>query len=112
MHRTDPATCEPAHAVAVLILNIARHVHRAWLRGPHPWSQPALNSSSTSRHLGLSSLTPSFAPRQFLVSTRLHSKCPPRLRVQSCFAVNLCYVVRTFRAFRLLTEPQTRLYWD
>src|SRR5713101_3158058 len=27
-------------------------------------------------------------------------------------AVKLCYEVRTFRAFRLLTEPQTRLYWE
>ena len=24
----------------------------------------------------------------------------------------LCYGVRTFRAFRLHAEPQTRLYWD
>jgi hypothetical protein len=26
-------------------------------------------------------------------------------------AEKLCYEVRTFRAFRLHTEPQTRLYW-
>jgi hypothetical protein len=26
--------------------------------------------------------------------------------------VKLCYEVRTFRAFRLPADPQTRLYWD
>jgi hypothetical protein len=76
MHRTDAAAREPAHAVAVLILNIARCVHRSGLRGPRPSLQPSLNPSSSMRDLPLPSrlLVIAFASR--LVSTRLHSKCP------------------------------------
>ena len=67
------------------------------LRRPRPRPQSPLN--------------PSFAPRQLLVSTRLHSKYPPVSQSFWLVAAKLCYEVRVFRAFRLHAEPQTRLYW-
>jgi hypothetical protein len=66
MHGADAAARQPADPIAVLILNVARRVHRPRLRVPRARFQPSGN--------------PSFAPRQLLVSTRLHSKCPPRVR--------------------------------
>jgi hypothetical protein len=95
MHRADASARQPAHPIAVLILNIARLVHRSRLRLPHARSQPPLD--------------PSFALRHLLMSTRLHSKCPPRLRACGLPTNELCYGVRTFRVFRLHAEPQTRL---
>ena len=98
MHRADPATRQSAHPITVLILHVARPIHRRRLRLPRPRPQPPLNSS--------------FAPRHVLVSTCLHSKCPPASQSFWFGAVKLCYEVRTFRAFCLHAEPQTRLYWD
>jgi hypothetical protein len=60
MHRADPATGQSAHAIALLVLNVARPLHRRGLRRPRPRAPPPLN--------------PSFAPRQVLVSTPRHSK--------------------------------------
>jgi len=97
MHDSNPATGDPAHAVAVLVLDIARPVQRSRLRRPRPRSQSPLNSS--------------FTPRHVLVSTRLHSKCPSWCQSFWLAAVKLCSEVRTFRAFCLQAEPQTRLYW-
>ena len=67
MHRADPAARQPAHPIAVLVLNVARPIHRRLLSLPRPRSQSPLDSP--------------FAPRQFFVSTCLHSKCPPCFRV-------------------------------
>jgi hypothetical protein len=58
-----------------------------------------------------SPLDPSFALRHILMSTRLHSKCPSWCQSFWLAAVKLCSEVRTFRAFCLHAEPQTRLYW-
>lgn len=82
----------------LLVVNAARSVHRPRLCRPGPRPQPPLN--------------PSFAPRHVLVSTCLHSKCPPRDRVFGVVADTLCDEVRTFRTFRLHADLQTRLYWD
>jgi len=49
--------------IAVLVLHIARSVHRRRLCRPRPRSQASLDSP--------------FAPRHILMFTRLHSKCPP-----------------------------------
>ena len=67
MHRANPATRQAPHPIAVLVLNIPRSIHRRRLRLPGPRPQAPLDSS--------------FAPRQFFVSTCVHSKCPPRFRV-------------------------------
>ena len=75
------------HTIAVLVFNVARPEHRRRLRPPRPRSQPSLDSS--------------FAPRQFLMSTRLHSKCPSCVRACWFRHRTLCSVVRTFRVFRL-----------
>jgi len=76
MHRADAAARESTDAVAVLILNVARRVHRSELRVPRPSLQPPLNAMTSPRDLPLLSclLVVAFASR--LVSTRLHSKCP------------------------------------
>jgi hypothetical protein len=98
MHRANAATRQPPHPIAVLILKIAGPIHRRRLRRPRPRSQAPLDSPFALCHL--------------LMSTRFHSKCPPRLRACGLATNELCYGVRTFRAFRLHAEPQTRLYWD
>jgi hypothetical protein len=97
MHRANSPARQPMDPIAVFILDIARTVHGSGLRRPGPRSQSPLNSS--------------FTPRQLLVSTRLHSKCPSWCQSFWLAAVKLCSEVRTFRAFCLHAEPQTRLYW-
>ena len=77
MYRADPATCEAAHAVAVLILNVPGRVHRPWLRFPRPGPQGPPNWSPTPRHVGPSSLHPSLAPPQVLVSNSSSLEIPP-----------------------------------
>src|SRR5712691_3771831 len=74
MHRADPAARQPAHAIAVLVLDVARAVHRRRLRCPRPRPQPPLDSS--------------FAPCHILMSTGLHSKCPPISELVVCRPIN------------------------
>src|SRR3989337_2738411 len=85
MHRPDAAACQAAHAIAVLVLDVARPIHRGRLRLPPPRPQPPLN--------------PSFAPRNGLVSTRTHSKCPPASERSGLGTEKLCYGVRHFELF-------------
>src|SRR6059058_3960706 len=95
MHRANPATCEAAHAVAVLILNVPGRVHRPWLRFPRPGPQGPPNWSPTPRHVGPSSLHPSLAPPQVLVSNS------SSLEIPSC---------RT-NAWRLVFLARMRLFY-
>jgi hypothetical protein len=103
MYRANATALEPPHAVVVLILNVARRVHRPRLFRPRPRPQPSLDPASPPRDRGLPSLLLLVAPRPFLMSTRLHSKFPSWCQSFWLLAAKLCTGVRTFRVFVYLS---------